>query len=273
MGDNDTNSIFVRRDQTLPPPRPGVRHVSMPLTPLIVVADDGLRARVDRRFHWPMIALALCMLPILMIEFWMPDKPFWLWWICFVGAIIIWLAFFIEFVVKIAIAECRFEYAKRNWIDIVIILVPVMRPLRVTAIARTSRIFRLRGLGLKLARYTFSIILGLEITERFLERVGVKHDRRADPRSMTRHQLMAEVHRLRRLSAAWEAWYEQHIEHLEAQGVNLYEADPPRTRAATEEPAAAPEPGCENSDIRSRDEADASDGPRMSHPCESPSPN
>jgi len=210
--------VMVAHGTRLPPPRPGVRHVRL-WKRGIVIADDELRDRVDRFFHWPMIVLALATLPLLAIELTYLDQApehekSWLGVLCWIGFGVIWLAFLIEFIVKILIAECRVEYVKRNWLDVIIIVLPALRPLRATSIVRTSRVFQLRGVGMKCVRYLFTIIIGLETTERMLERIGWKLRRdRLDPARMTRHQLTQEVRRLRRISDAWETWYEAHVDY------------------------------------------------------------
>ncbi len=202
----------------MPPPPPGIRYVSVPLLG-IVVADDELRDRVEHYFHWPMIVLALAMLPLFALEF-VQDTAGWLDWAVSVGFTVIWFAFLIEFIIKVAIAESRFEYCKRNWIDIVIILLPVLRVFRVARLARTTRVFRLRGVGMKLLRYALTIILGLSATERFLERVGLKLGKtREDPLRMTRYKLIDEVKQLRKRVDDWEVWHEAHVEFNREHGV------------------------------------------------------
>lgn len=192
----------------LPPPPPGVRYVRVPVTRRVVVADDRLRDRIDCFFHWPMIILALAILPLLAWEFfWPPQSGTWQWWASAISLGVIWLAFFVEFTIKVAIAECRFEYAKRNWLDIVVLCLPLLRPLRVATVVRTSRVYALRGVGMKLLRYGFTLIIGLEMTDRLLERVGVKRTGGEDPRVMTRHALIKELKRRRAEVAAWESWY------------------------------------------------------------------
>ncbi|MHC4948420.1 MAG: hypothetical protein ACYTG1_09185 [Planctomycetota bacterium] len=244
-------SVVVPRGMVLPPPPPGVRHVRVYRVGT-VVADDDLRIRIDRFFHWPMIVLALLILPLLALEFWHPPPRLsFFWWVSTGGLAVIWLAFLVEFVIKIAIAECRLEYVKRNWLDVVILLLPALRPLRAGYIVRTSRVFTLRGVGMKFARYFFTFLIGMEASERLMERFGIRHSEgRKDPRQMTRHQLVDEVKALRRLNDEWEAWHEAHERHVERHGrctpmpAPSLETEPPREAEPEPEPepVAPPEP-------------------------------
>ncbi|MHC4989621.1 MAG: hypothetical protein ACYTGC_01460 [Planctomycetota bacterium] len=244
-GDAQKRSVVDEAVVPPPPPRPGVRHVHVLGT--LIVSDDELRQRVDRHFHWPMIVLALLILPLLGLDFLHYQRAQqsgsvrsedWVFWSIQVGYAVIWLAFLVEFVVKITIAESRVEYVRRNWLDLVIILVPVLRPVRAAYLARTSKIFTLRGVGMKFARYLITFVIGLEATERLLHRVGLKADAaRPDPREMTRHELVQEVKRLRRLADAWEVWYQAHQEHVREHG-----GEPYRRTRPTEESAASDEP-------------------------------
>ena len=144
---------------------------------------------------------------------------------------VIWLAFFIEFVVKIAIAESRIEYVRRNWLDLIVLCIPLLRPLRVASLARTSRVFTLRGVGMKFLQYIFTFIIGLEATDRLLDRVGLGNRRdRNNPLQMTRYELINELKRRRKTCDAWDAWYEREREHLERCGVDMNRlADPPQS--------------------------------------------
>ena len=134
--------------------------------------------------------------------------------------------------------ESRIEYVRRNWFDVVIILLPLLRPLRAfratQGLARSTRVFRLRGVGMKCARYVFTILIGLKATDRLLQRIGLKSsDERKDAEKMTRHELTRAVKRLRRRNDAWEQWYEAHERYVERHGGACYLAPPP----AQDEPA------------------------------------
>ncbi len=239
--------LVVPRDRPLPPARPGVRYVPVVFVG-VVIADDRLRAQVERRFHWPMIVLALAMLPLLAIEiFSRPAPGSWLAWATLIAAGLIWLAFLIEFVVKISIAEHRLEYVKHNWLDVIILVAPFLRWIRAWKVARTAKVFTLRGVGMKFARGFVTVLIGMEATERLLERFGVnfRPDRPA-PESMTRLQLMRELKRRRAEVDAWEAWYEDHETHVER--YDLDPAPPKPDPTASLPPASGPQdpPACES---------------------------
>jgi hypothetical protein len=211
----------------------------------IIIADDDLRERVERRFHWPMILLALAVLPLLAIELIKKPTGSLAFWVD-VGFGVIWVAFLVEFVIKIAIAESRWEYVKRNWIDLVIVVVPLLRPLRLTSLTRTIRLFKLRGVGLKLLRSAVMLFVSFEVADRLLRRFGIERAKKPahpPPNKMTRYMLMDEVAALRTRVEQWETWYGEHTTYLEARGVLSYEVpdDAPPIEPPTQAPS-TPEP-------------------------------
>jgi hypothetical protein len=234
MADERKRPVTVPHGTCLPPPRPGVRHVPL-VKRWVVISDDELRARVDRVFYWPMILIALAVLPLLIIEF--VKKPEgWLDYAVRIGFAIIWLAFVVEFIVKVAIAESRLEYAKRNWLDVIIIVMPLFGPLR---LARTARVFKLRGVGMKVARHLFTLVIGMEATNRLLQRLGLRSGAaRKNPDVMTRHELTTELLALRGRVDAWEAWHEAHEAHVDEHGGPCVPHPPPETPPALESPHA-----------------------------------
>lgn len=226
MPESATTPSIVPHDTVLPPPRPGVRYVRVPMLG-VVIADDELRARVRRRFHWPMIVLALLVLPVLGVEFLVlkhltPERAELVSTIVVISEIIISTCFAIELVVKVTIAESRFEYLRRNWLDVVVVLLPFLRAfriLRAAKVTQTTRVFRLRGVGTKFARQLLTLIVGLKVTDRILERFGVvRTTGRKSPSKMTRYELMDEVKKTRRVLDAWEKWYDEERKYLATQG-------------------------------------------------------
>jgi hypothetical protein len=129
-----------------------------------------------------MIFIALAILPVLLIEVGMKNqvaaRP-WLQFVLHLSLGIIWFAFATEFIVMVSVAEKKIRYCKEHWLDIAIILLPLisflrsLRVVRATRVARLariqqitkmSRLYRLRGLAMR----TLRALLLLKIVNRIL---------------------------------------------------------------------------------------------------------
>jgi voltage-gated potassium channel len=129
--------------------------------------NDSLRERLERAFGWPMILIALMILPILLVEYCLQDhiaEHRWLRILLHVSTGTIWFAFSLEFILMWSVAERKLQYCREHWLDIVIILLPLisflrsLRLVRATRLARLakvqhltkiSRVYHLRGLTIK----------------------------------------------------------------------------------------------------------------------------
>ena len=142
----------------------------------------SLSRTLERAFGTPMLVIALAILPILLIEY------------CFRGFVdthpklrvtlhvstgLIWAAFAIEFTVRFNATKRKWRYIKENWIDLAIVVLPlvsflrsfrlmraakVLKATQVQQLARLARVYRLRGLGAKAVR----AMLLLDVTDRVL---------------------------------------------------------------------------------------------------------
>lgn len=119
--------------------------------------NEGLFVELKKRFVLPMIGIALLIIPVLVIE-WkflgevkeeMPNLKIDL--ILDSVQTFIWCAFTFEFILMISVSDRKLHYVKKNWIDLLIILLPFvsfLRTLRISQIARlkyATRSFKLRG--------------------------------------------------------------------------------------------------------------------------------
>lgn len=147
-------------------------------------ADDNLATNVQLKLGYPMIGIALAILPVLGIEFVYHEKiqsndrlGFWIK----ITETMIWMAFAVEFIIMISIVKKRLKFMKSHWLDLAIICLPFIAFLRVTRLgqisrlmrmkqlsklSRTARVFRLRGLAMRAWR----AILILEIVDRLMHR-------------------------------------------------------------------------------------------------------
>lgn len=123
-----------------------------------------LEKKLAEAFSLPMIFVVLLVLPILGIELF---KTEWIqiWWVrelLELGGQFIWLAFAIEFSLLVSVTRRKLDYCVKHWIDLVIILLPVLlfllpylsalpivRLIRLKRILRTTRLFRMKGAGMK----------------------------------------------------------------------------------------------------------------------------
>lgn len=126
-----------------------------------------LARRLERASSKPMLLIALLILPVLLIEFGfgaLVDRHAWLRLLLHVSTGLIWCAFAIEFCVLCGATDRKLDHVRRNWIDLAIVLLPLIsflrsvralrlaRLARVQKLARMGRIYRMRGLLMKAVR-------------------------------------------------------------------------------------------------------------------------
>jgi voltage-gated potassium channel len=129
-----------------------------------VKVNRELRARVEKGATVPMIIVALLVLPLLALDFFWAERvenealP---QLASHAGAGMIWLAFTFEFIIMISIVKEKGKYCKEHWIDIAVIFLPLIaflraarlgRLMRLQQLSKTARVYRMRGLLMRLWR-------------------------------------------------------------------------------------------------------------------------
>jgi len=158
---------FIPRVLSLifPPLRLGSRHIQkVELTWLPFYGwckcNEGLQKQLRHRFSIPMIVIALLIIPVLLIEWKFYDEVSAflntdLSFLLDVVQAFIWMAFAFEFILMFFISTDKMEYAVKNWVDILIILLPfisfirTMRIIRIARLSQLARGYKLRGLLMK----------------------------------------------------------------------------------------------------------------------------
>lgn len=123
-------------------------------------SNEGLLKLIKRKFSVPMIIIALLIIPVLLIEWQFYDEvsAFLNTDLTFILDLVqafIWMAFAFEFILMITISNDKMEYVQKNWIDVLIILLPFVafvRTVRVVKLARITQLargYKLRGLLMK----------------------------------------------------------------------------------------------------------------------------
>jgi voltage-gated potassium channel len=128
---------------------------------LNVEAREEALHRVERATAWPMLFLALAIIPIIVVPMVTDLSPSsaslltaadWL----------IWAAFAIEYLVRIGIAPRKGSFFVHNPIDFIVVVVPFAQPLRllrsvrVLRVLRASRVVAMAAKGAKEGRSLFS---------------------------------------------------------------------------------------------------------------------
>lgn len=180
--------LYILCCALVPPLRAGLHPASMRghmWLPLFGWRRTSLRLsrRVQKAFGVPMLGIGLLILPVLIGEIFFsrqvqasPGLALGL----DVATRLIWLAFALEFVVMMAVTPRRTEYAMRHWVDVVIILLPFVaflrslqmlragQVLRAQRMSQFARVYRLRGVAVKLLQ----AVLMLRVLEGLSERAA-----------------------------------------------------------------------------------------------------
>ncbi len=98
--------------------------------------------RFERAVELPLLLLALAMVPLLLVPLLFDLSP---GMESLIVALdwFIWAAFAFEFTVRLVLTPRRMRFLRRAWPDLLIVVLPFLRPLRVVRSARALRLLRL----------------------------------------------------------------------------------------------------------------------------------
>jgi voltage-gated potassium channel len=148
-----------------------------------LTVDRELTKRLEKLFSVPMMVMALLSLPILVIEVFFAhwvEGNFALGLVLDACMSLIWAMFTIEFVIMFSISLKKFGYLIEHWIDLLIIVLPIIQALpflralrfgglmRLEQLQRMNQLYRLRRVAAKLWR----ALLLLDLLNRLIGRRG-----------------------------------------------------------------------------------------------------
>lgn len=167
----------------LPPARLAIssaipnRYLWLPRQGWLAVGSEH-QDQLERRLLLPMLAVTLLILPVIGAELFFKEQvatsPL-IALLIHTTTSFIWVAFTCEFILMVAIAEKKIAYCKQHWINIVIILLPLVaflrtlqlfRFLRLTKAGKLLRAYRLRGVFARALR----LALMMNLIERLMQR-------------------------------------------------------------------------------------------------------
>ncbi|MNX87765.1 pH-gated potassium channel KcsA [compost metagenome] len=114
--------------------------------------------KLDRILDLPMAVLSLLFFALIIADFAAPPEAVYRAWFD-EATLIIWLLFVVEYLVKLAIAPNRPRYIRHRWLDLMVLLFPMLRLLRV---------LRVVWIGFSLFRLGIALRRGLKGLKRFL---------------------------------------------------------------------------------------------------------
>ena len=97
--------------------------------------------RFERQTAWPMMALALAIIPLLVVPL-LVDLPSGAETTFFALDWLIWVAFVLEYGIRLYLAPNKRHFVSHNIIDLLFVLIPFLRPLRVLRSARAFALLR-----------------------------------------------------------------------------------------------------------------------------------
>ncbi len=166
------------------------------------IADHALQHRLERAFSLPMVGIALLILPVLGLQTvyqeHLADYPV-LRIALHIGTGVIWFAFAFEFIVMVSVTPRKLAYCRQHWLDLVIILLPLvsflrsLRFLRATKLlnigkfqqlSRLTRVYRLRGVALR----GWRALLLLDVAQRLLFSTPAKRIRKLEEKCLEKER-------------------------------------------------------------------------------------
>lgn len=96
--------------------------------------------RYESRTTWPLLALALLFLVVYAIPIIWPNLPGWAGMLVQKATFAIWLAFAVDLAVRAVLSGRFFRYLITHPVDLVVVAVPALRPLRILRVFATAHV-------------------------------------------------------------------------------------------------------------------------------------
>jgi voltage-gated potassium channel len=121
----------------------------------------GWSAEYERRSAVPMTVLALLFLAVYATSVLWRDRPPAASRTLETASLVIWALFAVDLVVRVALADRRFRYLLTHPIDVLSVVLPMLRPLRVLRVFTAGQVLFRRGAGLARSGQAVVLAAGL----------------------------------------------------------------------------------------------------------------
>jgi len=136
--------------------------ISRPTERIPSVPDSGpsvpyVPSRLEQLFEVPMLVAALAVIPLAVAEYMLRAGSPALRWVLAADHAI-WALFVVEFASCLVVSRSRVAYVRRNWFNLIIVLLPPVRPLRALRVFRLLRITRVLVAWERFTRHLWSLL-------------------------------------------------------------------------------------------------------------------
>jgi voltage-gated potassium channel len=125
--------------------------------------SDVQLSRWERRTTTPLLAAAMVFLVAYAWPILQPDLPGWADVCCRVVNVGVWGVFGVDLLVRVVLAESRWVYLRRNWFDVVSVVLPFLRPLRALRVVLALNVLGRRGGSFARGRVVASVAASVAV--------------------------------------------------------------------------------------------------------------
>jgi voltage-gated potassium channel len=133
---------------------------------------SGERLReYERRSAWMLTAAAVLFLAVYAWPILDPDLPSGLVRACSIANLTIWIAFGLDYLVRLTLAPSKRQFIRGHLLDLVVLVMPLLRPLRVVRVV--TALARLNRTSVSVRGRTTAYVLGAVVLLGFVSAVAV----------------------------------------------------------------------------------------------------
>jgi voltage-gated potassium channel len=124
---------------------------------------DAQLSRWEQRTSGPLLVGALLFLAAYAWPILQPDLPRWADLSCRCLNLTVWILFGIDLVVRVIMAERRMTFLKANWLDVVTLVLPFLRPLRALRVVMALNLLGRRSGGFARGQVVASVTASVAV--------------------------------------------------------------------------------------------------------------
>jgi voltage-gated potassium channel len=114
-----------------------------------------------------------------------PGLPSWAARLCSLTTLVVWVLFAADLLIRLVLAEQRWRFVRRNWMDVATLAVPMLRPLRALRVVVALNVLGRRGRTFARGRVVVYVAMAVAIVG-FVASLAVLDAERASPEANIR---------------------------------------------------------------------------------------